>query len=68
MANVVAGFCVTARGYSYFPFGGSTLSSRGRAVGRREQTKSALHFWSEKPLPLALVRKLINVRITETKK
>lgn len=64
---VIAGFCATAKGCSYFPFSGATLRSLGRAVVRYDQTKSSLHFSPEKPLPLALVRKLINVRVAEIK-
>ena len=65
---VVAGFCATARGCSYFPFSGSTLKTLARDLSRYEQTKSSLHFSPDDPLPTALVRKLIKVRIAETKK
>ena len=64
---VVAGFCATARGGSYFPFSGSTLKTLAREVSRYKQTKASLHFSPDEPLPLALVRKLIKVRIAETK-
>jgi uncharacterized protein YdhG (YjbR/CyaY superfamily) len=63
---VVAGFRSTAKGCSYYPFSGSTLKSLAREVSRYDQTKSSLHFSSDKPLPVALVRKLIKVRIAET--
>jgi uncharacterized protein YdhG (YjbR/CyaY superfamily) len=64
---VVAGFCATAKGCSYFPFSGSTLRSLARDISRYDQTKGSLHFSSDEPLPIALVRKLIKVRIAETK-
>jgi uncharacterized protein YdhG (YjbR/CyaY superfamily) len=64
---VVAGFCATAKGCSYFPFSGSTLKSLARDLGRYDQTKGSLHFSSDEPLPTALVRKLIKARIAETK-
>ena len=64
---VVAGFCATAKGCSYFPFSGSTLKTLARDVGRYGQTKGSLHFSSDEPLPTALVRKLIKARIAETK-
>jgi uncharacterized protein YdhG (YjbR/CyaY superfamily) len=64
---VVAGFCATAKGCSYFPFSGSTLKTLARDVGRYDQTKGSLHFLSNEPLPTALVRKLIKARIAETK-
>jgi uncharacterized protein YdhG (YjbR/CyaY superfamily) len=63
---VIAGFRATAKGCSYYPFSGATLRSLARDVGRHDQTKGALHFPSDKPLPIALVRKLIKVRIAET--
>jgi uncharacterized protein YdhG (YjbR/CyaY superfamily) len=62
---VVAGFRATAKGCSYYPFSGSTLRSLARDVGRYKQTKSALHFSSDEPLPIALVRKLIKTRLAE---
>jgi len=64
---VVAGFRATARGCSYYPFSGSTLRSLSSDLGNYSQTKSALHFSSEKPLPVSLVRKLIKVRVAEIK-
>lgn len=63
---VIAGFCATVKGCSYFPFSGTTLKTLARDVAGYSQTKSALHFSTEKPLPTALVRKLINARIKET--
>jgi len=63
---VIAGFRATAKGCSYYPFSGSTLRSLARDVGRYDQTKGSLHFSSDNPLPIALVRKLIKVRIAET--
>src|SRR5579862_652572 len=66
--TVVAGFCATTKGCSYFPFSGSTLKTLGPLVSRYEQTKSSLHFSPEVPLPLTLVRKLIKTRIAERKK
>jgi uncharacterized protein YdhG (YjbR/CyaY superfamily) len=51
---------------SYFPFNGSTLKALAREVGRYGQTKGTLHFSPDEPLPLSLMRKLINVRIAGT--
>jgi uncharacterized protein YdhG (YjbR/CyaY superfamily) len=64
---VVAGFCATARGCSYFPFSRSTLKTLARDVCHYDQTKGSLHFSAENPLPTTLVRKLIKARIAETK-
>lgn len=65
---VVAGFCATSKGCSYLPFSGSTLKTLARDLGRFEQTKGSLHFSTEEPLPVSLVRKLIQARIKETKR
>jgi uncharacterized protein YdhG (YjbR/CyaY superfamily) len=65
--EVIAGFCATSKGCSYFPFSGSTLKALARDLGRYEQTKSSLHFSAAKPLSTALVRKLIRARVNETK-
>jgi len=66
--TVVAGFCATAKGCSYFPFSGSTLKTLAQHVSAYDQTKSALHFSPDKPLPTALVRRLIKTRIAETER
>lgn len=63
---VVAGFCATSKGCSYFPFSGSTLKTLARDLTQYDQTKSSLHFSPDKPLPTVLVRKLIKARIAET--
>jgi uncharacterized protein YdhG (YjbR/CyaY superfamily) len=63
--TVVAGFRATKTGCSYFPFSGSTLTTIARFVRAYEQTKSALHFSPNKPLPMTLVRRLIKARIAE---
>lgn len=65
--SVVAGFCATAKGCSYFPFSGSTLKTLAPHLSGYDMTKSALHFRSDKPLPATLVRRLIRARIAETK-
>jgi uncharacterized protein YdhG (YjbR/CyaY superfamily) len=65
--RVVAGFAAKTNGCSYYPFSGSTLRTLARAVARYSQTKSALHFSTDQPLPAGLVRKLIAARIAERK-
>jgi uncharacterized protein YdhG (YjbR/CyaY superfamily) len=66
--HVVAGFLSTAKGCSYFPFSGTTLSTLAADLGKYDRTKSALHFDPARPLPVTLVRKLIKARIAETKR
>jgi uncharacterized protein YdhG (YjbR/CyaY superfamily) len=62
---VVAGFGATVKGCSYYPFSGSTLRTLDREVSGYEQTRGSLHFSPDKPLPKALVRKLIKARMAE---
>jgi uncharacterized protein YdhG (YjbR/CyaY superfamily) len=63
--RVVAGFQATADGCSYYPFSGSTLDALGDVLGGFSRTKSALHFDAVRPLPAALVRKLVRARLAE---
>jgi uncharacterized protein YdhG (YjbR/CyaY superfamily) len=63
--RIVAGFAATAKGCSYFPFSGSTLGALADQLEDYDRTKSSLHFDPAKPLPTALVRKLIKARIAE---
>jgi len=63
--KVVAGFAATKKGYSYFPFSGSTLATLADEVEDFEQTKSSLHFDANRPLRTPLVRKLIQARRAE---
>jgi uncharacterized protein YdhG (YjbR/CyaY superfamily) len=65
--RVVGGFAATKWGCSYFPFSGSTLRTLARDVASYSQTKSALHFSADKPLPATLIRKLLKARIAETR-
>jgi len=62
---VVAGFCARREGCSYFPFSGSTLGTLVEQLEGYERTKSSLHFSPDRPLPAALVRKLLKARLAE---
>ena len=63
--HVIAGFLATAKGCSYYPFSGTTLTTLSPALAAYGRTKSALHFDPARPLPVALVRKLLAARIAE---
>jgi uncharacterized protein YdhG (YjbR/CyaY superfamily) len=63
--RVVAGFQATSTGCSYYPFSGTTLTTVAADVKAHGRTKSALHFDPKRPLPAALVRKLLEARIAE---
>ncbi len=63
--GIVGGFAATKDGYSYYPFSGQTLAELKNQVARFEGTKSALHFTVERPLPVTLLRKLLQTRLAE---
>ena len=64
--KVVAGFAAFTTHLSYFPHSGSVLPAL--ADDLRDYpggTKSALHFSVERPLPRAVVQKLITARLAQ---
>ncbi len=63
--KIVAGFMATAKGCSYFPFSGRTLTTLADEVEGYARTKGSLHFDPGRPLPASLVRKLVKARIAE---
>ncbi|HEY2514738.1 MAG TPA: DUF1801 domain-containing protein [Polyangiaceae bacterium] len=65
--RIIAGFSATAGGCSYYPFSGTTLKTLATELASYRQTKSALHFGPDKPLPASLVRKLLAARMAEGK-
>jgi uncharacterized protein YdhG (YjbR/CyaY superfamily) len=65
--GIVAGFLATAKGCSYFPFSGTTLTTLAGEIRDYGHTKSALHFDSKRPLGKTLVRKLLQARLAEAR-
>lgn len=65
---VVAGFAATAKGCSYYPFSGTTLTTLAADLERFGRTKGALHLGPDAPLPTSLVRKLLAARVAEMTK
>jgi uncharacterized protein YdhG (YjbR/CyaY superfamily) len=63
--KVVAGFAAFKDHLSYLPFSGSVLGQLGDDLHGYTMTKSALHFPVDRPLPKALVEKLVAVRLEE---
>jgi uncharacterized protein YdhG (YjbR/CyaY superfamily) len=63
--KVVAGFAAFKNHLSYLPFSGSVLEKVADDLDGYTMTKSALHFRVDRPLPKALVRKLIQARLAE---
>ena len=65
--KTVAGFAAFRDHLSYLPFSGSVLSQLADELEGYTITKSALHFAVDKPLPASLVKKLIAVRLAESR-
>jgi uncharacterized protein YdhG (YjbR/CyaY superfamily) len=63
--TVVAGFAAFKNHLSYLPHSGSVLAELGDDIAAYESTKASLHFPVDTPLPEALVRKLIAVRVRQ---
>jgi uncharacterized protein YdhG (YjbR/CyaY superfamily) len=60
--RIVAGFAAFKDHLSYLPFSGSVLPELESELKGYTMTKSALHFPIDRPLPKALVKKLIAAR------
>jgi uncharacterized protein YdhG (YjbR/CyaY superfamily) len=63
--RIVAGFAAFKDHLSYLPFSGSVLDRLTDELEGYTMTKSSLHFPVDRPLPRALVQKLIEVRMAE---
>ena len=63
--KVVAGFAAFKNHLSYVPHSGSVLPALAQDLADYTMTKSSLHFPPDQPLPRALVRKLISVRLRQ---
>lgn len=63
--KTIAGFAAFKTHLSYLPFSGSVLPELADELGDYTMTKSSLHFPVDRPLPEALVKKLIDVRLAE---
>jgi len=60
--KVIAGFAAFKNHLSYFPHSGSVLPELADDLAAYTTSKGALQFAVDKPLPKALVKKLIAVR------
>lgn len=63
--KVIAGFAAFKNHLSYLPFSGSVLGQVADELEGYTMTKSSLHFSIDRPLPKALVKKLITVRLAD---
>ena len=63
--KAVAGFAAFKNHLSYLPFSGSVIEQLPNELDRYTTTKSSVHFSIDQPLPKALVKKLIQVRLAD---
>jgi uncharacterized protein YdhG (YjbR/CyaY superfamily) len=66
--QTIAGFAAYKDHLSYLPHSGSVLSRLGDAVAGYKTSKGALQFAVDRPLPKALVKKLIDARLEEIRR
>ena len=63
--KTIAGFAAFKNHLSYLPHSGSVLGALPDDVAKYVTSKGALQFPPDAPLPKALVKKLISVRISQ---
>jgi len=63
--NIVAGILNNRNYVGYYPFSGSVLSTLENELRNYTQTKSALHVPLDKGISKSLIKKLIQVRISQ---
>ena len=63
--RTVAGFAAFKNHLSYLPFSGSVLGQLAEQLDGYTMTKSSLHFPVDRPLPKALLKRLIAVRLAQ---
>lgn len=66
--KVIAGFAAFKNHLAYLPHSGSVLAKLSEDLAGYESTPGSLHFPIDKPLPKALVKKLIDTRLKEVRK
>ena len=62
---LVAGFGASAAHCAYYPMSGSIVSAYEDELSKYDTSKGTIRFQPDKPLPVALVRKLVKARIAE---
>ena len=61
----IAGYAAAAKFCSYYPMSGAVIETLADDLESYETSKGAIRFPVGKPLPLALVRKLVKARLVE---
>ena len=63
--RVVVGFGAAKDHCSFYPWSGTTVAAHKDLLKGFDSSKGAIRFPADKPLPVALVRKLVKARIAE---
>jgi uncharacterized protein YdhG (YjbR/CyaY superfamily) len=63
--GVLVGFGASANHCSFFPFNSTTVAAHKADLKGYETSKGTIHFQPEKPLPAALIRRLVKARLAE---
>ena len=62
---MIAGLAAFTHHNSYLPHSGSVIPSLADELTGYASTKSALHFPLDEPLPIPLIRRLLQVRLEQ---
>jgi uncharacterized protein YdhG (YjbR/CyaY superfamily) len=61
----IGGFGASKQHCSYYPMSGDVVAALRQDLTKYETSKGAIHFAAAKPLPAALVKKLVKARMAE---
>ncbi len=63
--GMLVGFGAAANHCAFYPMSGSTVAAHKRELKDYDTSKGTIRFQADKPLPAALIRKLVKARIAE---
>jgi uncharacterized protein YdhG (YjbR/CyaY superfamily) len=63
--RLLVGFAAAASHCTFFPMNGTTVAAHRAELLGYDTSKGSIRFQPEKPLPAALVRKLVKERVAE---
>jgi uncharacterized protein YdhG (YjbR/CyaY superfamily) len=63
--KALVAFAGAANHCSFFPMSGTTVETFGRELEEFETSKGTIRFQPDKPIPAALVRKIVRSRIAD---
>lgn len=63
--KVLVGFGAGKDHCSFFPMSGQTVATLAKELARYDTSKGTIRFPVDKPLPVALVRKVLSTRLAE---